>query len=245
MDLRLCHSLVPHIFIAAFLPFAGNCPGEKGVQINAYFYLNSLVENFSIMNTLREPVVAYGKARFTVSEYLEMEVNATEKSEYYKGEIFAMSGALLAHNIIASNTLALLHNKLRGKGCRPFNSDMRIHVEKNTLFTYPDISVVCGKPETLNNDSLNLLNPSVIIEVLSRSTRSYDRGEKFKLYRDIPTLNEYILIDSLSLNVEAFTINEKNHWELTEYKRMEETLTLSSLRINIQIAEIYEGTEMS
>jgi Uma2 family endonuclease len=160
---------------------------------------------------LREPIIAYGKKTFTIAEYLEMETASIEKNEYYQGEIFAMSGALLPHNIIAGNTFAHLHSRLKGKSCRPFNSDMRIHVKENTLFTYPDISVVCGKPETLNDDNFNLLNPTVIIEVLSKSTKSYDRGDKFKLYRDIPTLNEYILVDSLSVFIEDFRLNKNNH----------------------------------
>ncbi|MEJ7684892.1 MAG: Uma2 family endonuclease [Segetibacter sp.] len=144
---------------------------------------------------LREPLAIYGKKIFSIAEYLELETAAIEKSEYYQGEIFAMSGALLPHNIIKVNTLGYLHQKLKGKSCRPFNSDMRVHVEKNTLFTYPDISVVCGEPKTLNDDNFNLLNPRVIIEVLSKSTKNYNRGDKFKLYRDIPTLKEYILIE--------------------------------------------------
>ncbi len=118
---------------------------------------------------------------------------------------------------------------------------MRVHVEKNTLFTYPDISVVCGKPETLNNDNFNLLNPTVLVEVLSKSTKSYDRGDKFKLYRDIPTLKEYILIDSLSISIEVFRINEKSHWELEEYKVIEETLSLPVLQLTIPITDIYDG----
>jgi Uma2 family endonuclease len=192
---------------------------------------------------LREPIVAYGKKTFTIAEYLEMEAASLEKNEYYQGEIFAMSGALLPHNIIAVNILGYLHQKLKGKSCRPFNSDMRIHVKENTLFTYPDISVVCGKPETLNDDNFNLLNPTVIVEVLSKSTKSYDRGDKFKLYRDIPTLKEYILIDSLSVFVETFRLNKNNHWELEEYKEVEEVLTVPSLNISIPLIEIYEGMD--
>jgi Uma2 family endonuclease len=193
---------------------------------------------------VREPLVVYGKKNFTIEEYLELETAATEKSEYYKGEIFAMSGALLPHNIIAVNVLVSLHQKLKGKGCRPFNSDMRIHIEKNTLFTYPDISVVCGEPKTFNNDNFNLLNPLVIVEVLSKSTKNYDRGDKFKLYRDIPTLKEYILIDSQTVSVEIFRINEKNHWELEELVSIEDSLTIAALKLAISLEDIYDGTNL-
>src|SRR4051812_17914678 len=121
---------------------------------------------------------------------------------------------------------------------------MRTHVEKNTLFTYPDISVVCGEAKTLNNDNFNLLNPTIIIEILSKSTKNYDRGDKFKLYRDIPTLKEYILIDSEAISVETFRVNEKNHWELEEYQRPEQLLQIPTLQLSIPLLEIYDGTAL-
>ncbi len=121
---------------------------------------------------------------------------------------------------------------------------MRTHVEKNTLFTYPDITVVCGEVKTLNDDNFNLLNPTVIIEILSKSTKNYDRGDKFKLYRDIPTLKEYILIDSDAIGVEAFRLNEKNHWELEEYKMTDVALDIPVLQLSIPFSEIYDGTKL-
>ena len=155
---------------------------------------------------INEPTVAYSKQKMSIQEYLEMENAADEKHEYYKGEIFAMSGAKMPHNRIASNLLIALGLKLKGKKCQPYGSDARIHIETNTLFTYPDISIICGEVITLNNDDYNVLNPIVIIEVLSKSTKNYDRGEKFKLYRDIVTLKEYILVDSESMHIEIFRL---------------------------------------
>ncbi|MDB5193008.1 MAG: Uma2 family endonuclease [Segetibacter sp.] len=193
---------------------------------------------------VREPLVAYGKKLFTVEEYLEMEEAAIEKSEYYKGEIFAMSGAKLHHNIIASNTFIALGVKLKGQSCQPFGSDMRVHIAKNTLFTYPDISVVCGEPKTLNNDDFNLLNPTIIIEILSPSTKNYDRGDKFKWYRDIETLQEYILIDSESISIEAFRINKRGFWELQEYTIINQELTFPTLQVSIPLKEIYDRVEL-
>jgi Uma2 family endonuclease len=151
-----------------------------------------------------------------------------------------MSGAKLTHNIISRNILIELGIKLKGKSCQPFNSDLRVHIEKNTLFTYPDISVVCGKPETLNGDELNLLNPTVVIEVLPSSTKSYDQGDKCTLYREIATLKEYILVDSLSINAEVFRLNETLHWELEEYKMIEQILWIKALQASIPLAEIYD-----
>ena len=193
---------------------------------------------------VREPEVAYGKKKFTIEEYLEYENASQEKHEYYQGEIFAMSGPKVPHNIIAVNLTVLLGQKLKGKSCQPFNSDQRIYVPQNTLFTYPDISIVCGEIVTKDNDDWNILNPSVIIEILSRTTKNYDRGEKFKLYRDIPTLKECILIDSESIRIEAFRINEGGHWELEEYKRADEILLVKAVQLSIPLTEIYKGTKL-
>src|SRR5262245_25786086 len=137
---------------------------------------------------VREPIPVFGKKKISIEEYLEMEETSQEKHEYYRGEVFAMSGPKVQHNIIAGNVFGILVNKLKGKPCRPFSSDQRVHIEKNTLFTYPDISIICGEIKTLNDDEWNALNPTMLIEVLSPSTKNYDRGEKFMLYRDIASL---------------------------------------------------------
>ena len=192
---------------------------------------------------VREPAVAYGK-NISIADYLEMENTSLEKHEYYQGEIFVMSGAKVPHNIIAKNLMIALGIKLKGKSCQPYGSDLRIHVEANTLFTYPDISIICGDVKTLNNDEYNALNPSVLIEVLSKSTKNYDRGEKFKLYRDIPTLKEYILVDSESISIEAFRLNANNHWELEEYKKGAESFSINTINIALSFADVYEGTEL-
>lgn len=193
---------------------------------------------------VREPAVAYSNQKISIEEYLEMENTSMEKHEYYKGEIFAMSGAKVPHVMISDNILTVLKQKLKGKSCKPFGSDLRIHIEVNTLFTYPDISIICGEIITLDNDDYNVLNPAVIIEVLSKSTKNYDRGEKFKLYRDIPTLKEYILADSESIHLEVFRLNENNHWELEEYNAVENFLFIKAIDEKIGISEIYEGVNI-
>ncbi|MET4082721.1 Uma2 family endonuclease [Pedobacter sp. UYP30] len=193
---------------------------------------------------LNEPAVAYRKGRMTIEEYLEMENSADAKHEYYMGEVFAMSGAKMPHNKITSNLLIAVGVKLKGKKCNPYGSDARIHIEANTLFTYPDISIICGEVIILNNDDYNVLNPTVIIEVLSKSTKNYDRGEKFKLYRAIATLKEYILIDSESIHIEIFRLNENNHWELQEYNSLNETVIIKAIDETITLSEIYDGVEM-
>ena len=193
---------------------------------------------------VKEPAVAYGKQKVSIEEYLEMEQSSIEKHEYYKGEIFAMSGAKMPHNTISKNLLGTLFTMLKGKKCQPYGSDVRIHIESNTLFAYPDISIICDEVITRNNDDINVLNPVVIIEILSHSTKNYDRGEKFKLYRDIPTLKEYILIDSESIHIETFRLNEKNHWELEEYNFVAEELYVKAINEKILIADIYEGVKI-
>ena len=193
---------------------------------------------------VREPLVAYGKNKFTVEEYFQMEEAAEQKHEYFQAEIFAMSGAGVDHNIISGNIFREVSQKLKGKSCRPFNSDQGIHIPQNSLFTYPDISIVCGQIITLDDDNWNILNPTVIIEVLSRSTRNYDHGGKFKLYRDIPALKEFILVDSESIGIEAFRINDSGHWELEECKEAADGLFIRSVQLLIPVTEIYEGTKL-
>jgi Uma2 family endonuclease len=193
---------------------------------------------------VREPAVAYSKQKISIEEYLEMENTSIEKHEYYRGEIFAMSGAKMPHNRISSNLMITLGQKLKGKKCQPYGSDARIHIESNTLFTYPDISIICGEVITLNNDDYNVLNPAVIIEILSPSTKNYDRGEKFKLYRDITTLKEYILVDSESIHIEVFRLNETRHWELEEYNTITDHLSIKAIDETVSISEIYEGVNM-
>jgi Uma2 family endonuclease len=194
---------------------------------------------------VNEAAVAYGKQKISIEEYLEMENASLEKHEYYKGEVFAMSGAKLPHVKITGNFFNALANKLKGKKCQPFNSDLRIHIPTNTLFTYPDISIICGEVITLNNDEYNVLNPSVIIEVLSPKTKNYDRGEKFKLYRDIETLKEYILVDSQSVHIETFRLNENNRWELEEYNDVNNYLEIKAINESILISELYEGVKLT
>ncbi|MCD6013262.1 MAG: Uma2 family endonuclease [Flavipsychrobacter sp.] len=193
---------------------------------------------------VREPAVAYNQ-KFTIEEYLEMENAATEKHEYYRGEIFAMSGAKVPHVIISRNLMVNLGIKLKGNPCQPYGSDGRIYIEKNTLFTYPDLSIVCGDLQTLKDDHLNILNPSIIFEVLSPSTKDYDRGQKFMLYRDIATLREYVVVDSESVLVEAWHINENGNWELNEYKSIEDTLLLPTIQVSLLLQDIYESVTIA
>ncbi|MBC7887175.1 MAG: Uma2 family endonuclease [Ferruginibacter sp.] len=187
------------------------------------------------------PVLNY----ISEQDYLEGERKAFEKHEYYKGEVFAMSGALLPHNEIFSNLFGELATRLRGKNFKPYGSDLRVHIPANTLYTYPDISIICGKVETIDDQFDTAVNPAVIIEILSKSTRDYDKGSKFTLYRAIKTLKEYILVDSNNIAVEKFIRHTDNSWQLTEFKLLTDVFSINTVDIDIKLADIYERVKFS
>jgi Uma2 family endonuclease len=193
---------------------------------------------------VREPTVLYNKSKFTVEEYLRFEKDALQKHEYFNGEIYAMAGSSPGHNIIFSNVFRELAYHLKGQPCKPYGSDLRIQIPENNLFTYPDISVICRDIISSEIDADTAILPSIIIEILSLATKDYDRGGKFRLYRDIPSLREYVLIDSESINVEIFRINSQGHWELEEHRSMDDTLALWTVGFLLTIKEIYEGTKL-
>jgi len=188
---------------------------------------------------VNEPAIAYQKRHYTIEEYLEMEKASTVKHEYYQGEIFAMSGAGENHNEIFSNVFGEIASKLKGKRCRPYGSDKRMNILENTLFTYPDISIYCNGSTHSNFDKDTSILPTAIIEILSPSTRNYDRNKKFNLYKDIPSLKEYIMIDSESVFVQSYHINENRNWLLREYKEISDTLTLVSMGFDMALSDIY------
>lgn len=181
------------------------------------------------------------KKGVSISEYLQWEQKSDVKHEYYQGEIFAMAGASVEHNKIVVNILIALGRQLKNKNCRPYVNDLRIAVEANTLYTYPDISVICGEIKKTDDQFDTATNPTVIIEVLSDITKDYDRGSKFKLYRDIPQLMDYLLIDSTgSVMVEHFSKNANGIWELREYRSIDDKFTIPSIQTLMDLIDIYE-----
>ena len=190
-------------------------------------------------NEIKEPQPQYNYT--TAEEYLSAEREALEKHEYYKGEIFAMSSTSLKHNIIFSNVLTEIGYQLKGKNCRPFGSDLRIHIPKNTLYTYPDISIICGEPNLTDDHFDTATNPSVIIELLSKSTRNYDKGNKFTLYRDIDRLQEYILKDTEEIYVEKNIRNIDKSWPLTDYRNLDDSFFIDTVQLSLHLKDIYNG----
>ncbi len=182
---------------------------------------------------------------FSYAEYLERERISSTKSEYYAGEIFAMAGGSRHHNRITLNISTGLDNRLGEGPCRPFNSDQRIRISKLDLATYPDVSVVCGTVEGDKVDIDAITNPRVLVEVLSPSTESYDRGRKFNFYRHIESLLEYVLISQEEPVVERFKRQPDGDWLLTVYKGLDSILSLDSIKTNMPLKDIYRQIDWS
>ena len=183
--------------------------------------------------------------RYTPQEYLELERKAETKSEYYRGEIFAMSGASRVHNLLAGNLFALIWSQLRGRPCVVFSSDMRVKVDWSGLYTYPDLSALCGEPEFDDEQLDTLLNPNLLIEVLSPSTEDYDRGGKFELYRQIPSLQDYVVVAQDRVFVEHHTRSDDGSWRLVDYRSPDDELLLKSIDCRLRLAEVYERVEFA
>ena len=180
------------------------------------------------------------KRYYTPEEYLALEEAAIDKSEYHDGEIVPMTGGTTNHNSIIINLIANLKFSLRGKDYTLFTSDVRLWIPLTRRYVYPDIMVIQGEPVYQENNKTIVTNPMVIIEILSNSTKDYDRGSKFLAYRSIPEFREYILIDQYSYHIEQFAKNSNRKWELTEYDSEESVLTLESIEFQITLKDIYE-----
>lgn len=175
---------------------------------------------------------------YTPEEYLFMERKATLKSEYLSGEILAMSGASLSHTRITLDIAIELDNQLRGKECEVVTNDMRVKTTPMVAYFYPDVIVFCGEPELEDDTFDTLLNPVVIIEVLSPSTEVYDKGEKFEYYQQIPSLKEYILVSQDKIHVEHYQF-QNTQWNSKEFYALQDTLTLSSIGCKLSLSDIY------
>ena len=185
------------------------------------------------------------KTFLTPEQYLEIERKAEFKSEYHNGEMFAMAGARLPHNLITTNVTSELRQQLRLRPCRVVSSDQRVLVAPTGLFTYPDVVVVCGEPRLLDSELDTLLNPTVIVEVLSPTTEAYDRGRKFGHYRTIESLSAYLMVASELISAELYTRQPDNRWKLTEEaSRLEDTFEIESIGCRLKLADIYEKVEL-
>lgn len=180
---------------------------------------------------------------YTPEEYLALERNAEFKSEYLDGRIVAMTGASIAHVTITTNVIGELRVRLRGSGCRIFNGDIRIQIGGGRRYTYPDVAAVCGELRVADGSPDSLLNPALIVEVLSPSTEAYDRGEKFLQYRTIESLQEYVLIAQDRVLVERF-VRGGEFWTLSTLSDLDAALELTSVNCSIPVREIYYDVDL-
>jgi Uma2 family endonuclease len=188
-------------------------------------------------------MVANPQKYYSPEEYLALEETAEYRSEYYRGEIFAMAGGSANHNRIAGNIYLSLRETLEGKPGEALITDMRLHVKKNSLYTYPDVMVVCSRIEYVKGRTDTLTNPVVIIEVLSDSTQAYDRGAKFELYRAIESLQDYVLVDQARVHVEYFHKLEDGRWLLAEFNELEAVLRLEAVNVELPLSRVYQRVE--
>ena len=175
---------------------------------------------------------------YTPEEYLKLEEAAEYKSEYIDGQIIPMAGGSTNHNRISLNLSAALNFAFRQQDYEVFMGDVRLWIPKKRIYTYPDVMIVAG-PEYFNNRTDTILNPQVIVEVLSKSTKGYDREDKFEAYRTINTFQEYVLIDQTRIHVEQFSQMGKKRWSLCEYDEEDEAISLTSVPFQISLLDLY------
>jgi Uma2 family endonuclease len=182
---------------------------------------------------------AVPKQKISLEQYLAQEKKAEFKSEYYEGELFAMAGANGPHNNLRDNLIGELHAKLKGGPCRTVSSDQRVKVNRTGFYTYPDIAIVCGGFEYDDGDNMTLLNPRIIIEILSESTETYDRGTKFRHYQQIPSLQEYVLVSQNEVVIERFVRQADGSWNWRAFTDRQGSFHLTSVPVELLLAEVY------
>jgi len=185
------------------------------------------------------------KPTLSFDDWLEGERAALEgRSEYVGGEVFALTGASLAHNAIVSNVNREISIQLKGRPCHVYANDVKILIRSANAGKYPDLVAFCGEPELLDDRRDLLLNPSLIVEVLSDSTEAYDRGEKFALYRRLPSLREYLLVSQNRVRVELYTRGEGDRWTLTDFSALTDRVPLASIDCSLSLSEVYDKLEV-
>ncbi|MBW4576327.1 MAG: Uma2 family endonuclease [Aphanothece sp. CMT-3BRIN-NPC111] len=184
------------------------------------------------------------RRHYTLEEYLELEETADYKSEYIDGQIIPMAGGSTNHNRIALNFSAALNFAFRQQDYEVFIGDVRLWIPQKRIYTYPDVMIVAREPEYFDNRTDTITNPQVIVEVLSKSTKGYDREDKFEAYRTIATFEEYILIDQTRLHIEQFSKTAKKRWLLSEYDEEDEAIALNSVSFQISLLDLYNKVKL-
>ena len=188
---------------------------------------------------------ALPKLYLTPEQYLHQERKSDAKHEYYGGEIFALAGASRQHNLITTNVIRELSTQLKKRACTVYPSDLRVKISETGLYTYPDVVVVCGKAQFEDKEQDTLLNPTVVVEVLSKSTEAYDRGTKFKNYRALPSLTEYVLIAQDTHHIEHYLRQADNQWLLSEVDDPQGVVELPTIQCSLLLSEVYDKVEFA
>jgi len=189
-------------------------------------------------------VTARRKRFQTPERYLALERKAETKSEYWNGEIFAMAGASRAHNVIVANVIISFGSRLKGRPCTVYPSDMRVKVAPTKLYTYPDMVVVCGQSHFEDKREDTLLNPSLIVEVLSPSTETYDRGTKFEHYRTLESLTDYLLVAQDRPMVEHYVRQMDDKWLLSVYRGLAAEVMIESIGCRLSLVDVYDKVDL-
>jgi Uma2 family endonuclease len=180
--------------------------------------------------------------RFTPEEYFDWEEQQLERHELIDGEVYAMTGGTVNHSQIAVKFISLLDNHLRGSGCKTLNSDCRVNIVESNNYTYPDLSVTCDNRDKATTKYITY--PCLLVEVLSQSTEAYDRGGKFRMYRQNPILQDYVLVSSEKIEIDLYRKTESGSWEIINYQ-VGDTIELKSVNLTFPIERIYEGIDLN
>jgi Uma2 family endonuclease len=187
---------------------------------------------------------ALPKTKYTIEQYIELEKSSEERYEYFDGEVFAMAGDSLEHAIIATNMAGSLNNKLGGKNCRAINSDVRVKVPTDPPYRYPDVTVVCGEPVTEKYlGQVMLVNPLLLVEVLSPTTKDYDTDGKFLAYQSIASFQEYLLVAQECPHVTRYVRQADNQWLRSDFIGLESVVELVSLSVALPLGDIYQAVQ--
>ncbi len=190
---------------------------------------------------------AHKSQYITVEDYIKQEIEFNCKYEYHNGKIYALAGSTLNHGLICGNVFSEIKNKLKSKGsnCIPVTSEVRLYIKDRNSYVYPDSMVICGDIEKSDEEKNSIANPILIVEVLSKSTAEYDRGDKFYFYRQIPNFKEYVLIEQDRYVVDVyFKGDDSGMWRITRYEGKDKIVKLQSLDIEISMEELYDRTEI-
>jgi Uma2 family endonuclease len=183
------------------------------------------------------------QSSFTPEQYLEIERKAERKSEYLNGEIFAMGGASPRHVLIVTNVVSELRSQLKERPCSVFSTDLRVRVSPDGLYTYPDVVVLCGSPQYHDSRNDTLTNPTLIVEVLSKSTKDYYRGEKFEQYRAIDSFRDYLLVAQGRPHIEHFVRQPDNTWVFSETSNLDDSILLPAIGCRLYLREVYDKVD--